>query len=257
MLTLADTKYFKVGGTGIVPLNIDIVSNPSTYLKFAVEDLNEILGERSLINALSNAKRALHFQLEILSKALGYNRQSISFPNLLEFCSKCGVVSPKILIKLNKKRNMMEHEYYVPTKEEAEDFTDIVELFLSATNYIIRHFPTDIELYDIRNYPEGLFQPSIEFTLQPYTGRLDIKYRYFNFPYDKLQDYIAVEKKKIEHKIAEKSQVGEEIELRENVDQIACKYVNQQHFKNTTYTFTVKDSSQYFEWVSFIMREYL
>lgn len=257
MLTLADTKYFKIGGSGVVPLKIDMVLEPSAYLHFAVEDLNECTGKRSLINALSNAKRALHFQLEILSKALGYNCRIKSFPNLIEFCGKCGVVSPKVLSKLNKKRNMMEHEYCVPNKEEVEDFTDIVELFLSATNYIIKHFPTDIEFYDIRHYPDGLFKSSIDFTLQPYTGSIEIEYGHFDFPYEKVQDYLVTEKGKLKQIIDEKDQMGKQVELRQSLEQLACKYINQQHFKRTTFTFTVKDGTQYFEWMSFLMKEYL
>jgi len=44
-----------------------------------------------------------------------------------------GVVAPKVLERLNKIRNRIEHDYYCPTIEEANDFIDVVELFPYAT----------------------------------------------------------------------------------------------------------------------------
>jgi hypothetical protein len=104
---------------------------------------------RSNINALSNAKRSLHLQVELLAKAFGFEklpkRESQGFPTKLEFCRRCGLTAPKVLRKLNSIRNLAEHEYYVPNRAEVEDFIDVVELFIYATERFLKHFPTDLE----------------------------------------------------------------------------------------------------------------
>ncbi|MGE8069255.1 hypothetical protein [Pseudomonas sp. NPDC089569] len=52
-------------------LEFDGVISPQQYLDFAKRDINEMDGLRSLANAVSNAKRSLHLQSELLSDALG------------------------------------------------------------------------------------------------------------------------------------------------------------------------------------------
>ena len=123
---------------------------PKTYLEFANTDVKSTDEPRCFVNALSNAKRALHFQIEILTDAFGIsytvkNTKYISFPERLKFCSKCGIVSPRILAKLNKVRNEVEHDYYLPSRDEVEDYIDIVELFLAATDRFFYQFPNDVE----------------------------------------------------------------------------------------------------------------
>ena len=124
------------------PIEIIVNSTPRTYFNFAIEDLHAI-SERSLVNSFSNAKRCLHFQIDLLSKALvvqkvkGYRS---TFPEKLDFCKKSGLVGTKILYKLNKIRNVMEHEYYIPQQDEVENFIDVVELFLAATGRFIKNF---------------------------------------------------------------------------------------------------------------------
>lgn len=123
---------------------------PKSYLEFANMDIMSSDEPRCLVNALSNAKRALHFQIELLTDAFGISHtvkktKYVSFPERLKFCSKCGIVSPRILAKLNKVRNEVEHDYYLPARDEVEDYIDIVELFLAATDRFFYQFPSDIE----------------------------------------------------------------------------------------------------------------
>ncbi|MER2498864.1 hypothetical protein ABS858_22540 [Vibrio neptunius] len=131
---------------------------------------------RTLVNALSNAKRALHLQVETIAKSLGFVQQKRGFPNFhayLGFCEKCGVVTPRILKKLNTVRNAVEHEYYIPTESETEDFIDVVELFLAATDKFIYQFPVDLE------WLPGKVDESIKFDiryvkLKPNSGTLTL-----------------------------------------------------------------------------------
>ena len=56
------------------------------------------------------------------------------FPQKIDFLNKVGVISPRILTKINKKRNLLEHEYRNPTEEEVEDALDVAILFINYTN---------------------------------------------------------------------------------------------------------------------------
>jgi len=113
---------------------------PEKFLSFAKSDLKQKL-KRGSINALSNVKRAIDCQLDSLLIVLGFykkaKKENWNFPYKLEFLNKIGIIAPSILRKINKQRNLLEHEYRFPKKEEVEDAIDITDLFLTATNKFI------------------------------------------------------------------------------------------------------------------------
>lgn len=115
----------------------------STYFDYAKEDMEEGCSERNLVNAVSNAKRALHYQVDALSKAYGYEliKKNNSFPAKLEYLGKCGIAAQGIVRRVNKFRNSIEHDYYLPSKEETEEYLDIVELYLMATHKAATDYP--------------------------------------------------------------------------------------------------------------------
>lgn len=127
-------------------LEFDGAVSPELYLNFAKRDFSESDGLRSLTNAISNAKRSLHLQSELLSDALGIKsitpRGQISFPKRIGFLRDCGVVGGTILNKLNSIRNTVEHDYIVPDAIVVQDFIDVVELFVAASERLIRSFPS-------------------------------------------------------------------------------------------------------------------
>ncbi|HEV7518281.1 MAG TPA: hypothetical protein VGR07_18440, partial [Thermoanaerobaculia bacterium] len=43
------------------------------------------------------------------------------------------VVAPRVLFKINRHRNEMEHQYICPSHEDVADFVDVVALFIEAT----------------------------------------------------------------------------------------------------------------------------
>lgn len=122
--------------------------NQNDYLKFAEHDLNDGQTHRHLINAVSNAKRALHMEVETLSNAYGVTaalKKYSSFPQRLSFLSNAGFFAkPRLLAKLNKLRNVVEHEYYVPKLEDAENFVDIVDLFVNAMQKHRQRYPDEV-----------------------------------------------------------------------------------------------------------------
>jgi len=112
--------------------------NPSSYdyLHFAKQDLQDGKAQRNLVNSISNAKRALHLRLEDL--CLGFGSRDLTklkrFPALLGYVQSCGVIAPNVLNRLNRLRNEVEHDYYVPEIGDIENFVDVTELFLTATD---------------------------------------------------------------------------------------------------------------------------
>lgn len=150
MLDPKDYNECNFSSVTTIRLPISEESNPRTYLGYAQADLNEPISGRTRINSLSNAKRSLHFQVDILSEAFGIAHsklgRKLTFPQKLEFCVKCGVIGPRILGKINRLRNAVEHDYYLPTLDESQDFVDVVELFLHGTDSYIKQFPEHLEL---------------------------------------------------------------------------------------------------------------
>lgn len=126
--------------------------NQNNYLEFAESDLADGPGTRHLINAVSNAKRALHMEVETLSDEYGYSivgKKFNSFRLRLEFLSTAGFFQkPRLLAKLNKLRNVVEHDYYIPTVDEAENFVDVVGLFIDAMKRHRQRRPCEVEMFN-------------------------------------------------------------------------------------------------------------
>lgn len=123
-------------------------------LDFAIADLKDgdvaaSASPRHLVNALSNAKKALHLRLEDV--CLGFGCGSLksvkSFPKLIAYARNCGVVAPRVLERLNSRRNMVEHEFDVPKKEDVENLVDVVQLFLAVTDRWEFRMPVHVDYY--------------------------------------------------------------------------------------------------------------
>jgi hypothetical protein len=135
--------YYFIAERPLDCLEFDSKYLPFEYLEFARQDLATSGDARNTINAVGNAKRALHLQVETICSGYGYKAKSKDFPPKLTFLRDIGIVAPKVIEKLNKIRNQIEHDYYCPTVDEANDFIDVVELFLYATLSFIAVFPDE------------------------------------------------------------------------------------------------------------------
>ncbi|MCQ3946826.1 MAG: hypothetical protein DPW21_09030 [Anaerolineae bacterium] len=161
-------------------LEFDSERTPFDYLEFARKDLEGEGETRNIINAVGNAKRALHLQVDTICTAYGYKSKSRDFPPKLIFLRDLGIVAPKVIEKINKTRNRIEHDYYVPTIEEAYDFIDIVELFLYATFAFVAVFPNETLLligdgnneYEVEE--ETGLPMYIKFTVEKNKGKLSL-----------------------------------------------------------------------------------
>src|SRR5215469_1771455 len=104
------------------------------YLQFAARDLEDA-SERGAVNALGNIKRALHQTVDTLLQGYGLlaRNRRLSFPRKLELIDTAGLFSLSILKTLNNERNLVEHDYRVPTHARAKEALDVVRLWLLAT----------------------------------------------------------------------------------------------------------------------------
>ncbi len=125
------------------------------YLKFAEEDLKED-SERGRVNALSNAKRSLDARIESILIGFGFHRtakaENWKMPKKLAFLTNLGILAPRVLTKLNRTRNLIEHEFHCPTREQVEDFVDVVALFNESTKVYLNHLPNQAEVCDESDY---------------------------------------------------------------------------------------------------------
>lgn len=111
---------------------------PADYLNFARRDIVE--GDtRALANTLTNIKRAVDCQLDVILEMYGLLKLSVnekwSFPRKIEVIRKIGVVSPNILKLINSRRNQLEHYHKKPRKREVVEFLDIAELFVELFKF--------------------------------------------------------------------------------------------------------------------------
>jgi hypothetical protein len=110
----------------------------SEYLRFAETDVQSN-DRRGAVNALANAKRALECQIDSL--IIAFEMANIAsrwrFPAKVEALGKIGLVAPRILAKVNRHRNEMEHKYICPPLEVVRDFVDVVALFIESTKFHI------------------------------------------------------------------------------------------------------------------------
>lgn len=125
------------------------IIKPDDFFSYAEKDLENNY-DHNLINSLSNAKRALDCQVDSLLVAFGYysytKKKTMSFPKKIEIIKDVGILAPRILLKINKARNLMEHHYMKPTREQVEDFVDVVALFIASTDKFLYNFNNFLEI---------------------------------------------------------------------------------------------------------------
>lgn len=115
--------------------------SPDEFIGFAKMDIAQ--GDKhGLVNAMSNAKRAIECQADVtLDSLAGVELKRRNLPHKLQLLQEMGVVAPRILERVNSLRNLLEHEYELPEKAKAEEAVDIAELFVAACLKPLRAFP--------------------------------------------------------------------------------------------------------------------
>lgn len=266
-MKLEDFENFEIDAESPSNLSIPSGPQPRTYLSFANQDLNEPDSDRSRINSVSNAKRALHLQTDIISEGLGFhllskNGRKSSFPTKLNFCASCSIISPRILTKLNRLRNSVEHDYYIPMRGEAEDFADIVELFLGATDFVLKQFPSDIDLSAPDDFSElGLTTNSLHIEMEPSSGIINVDAWKLTNSTDEIRSLVAAETVVIKangkcNESSNKTDKSPEEEIIRVAYSQALKRIREEGKVETmNKSISIADLQEFQSWVTFIFRK--
>lgn len=142
-----EDTYWSSRGHKCIEIPFDI--SAEDYIQYADEDFKG-KDTHSLVNALSNAKRALDCRIDALLIAFGVyekaKKDKWGVPRKIEEITEYGIIAPRVLKKINSVRNLVEHEFIKPDVEQVSDFIDIASLFLASTEKYIYDFPDDAEL---------------------------------------------------------------------------------------------------------------
>jgi hypothetical protein len=135
-------------GSSITPVELPWELSADDYLKFAQRDFEEE-STRGDVNAMGNAKRALHARIDAILFTTGFWERAQSkrwnFDSKAELLAEIYVVAPGVLRRVNQLRNTVEHEYSAPAnRDRLEDFIDSIVLFLYGTMRSATHRYEDV-----------------------------------------------------------------------------------------------------------------
>lgn len=128
------------------PLKYRTPIRPGEYLQFAAADL-ENGTVHGLVNALSNAKRAIDCQVTSILHGLGLSKSG-NFPAKVGRLQRLGLLAPRIVSKVIRVRNLLEHEFQKPAQSEAEDAVDVATLFIEATRRVFQSYVNSFYVAD-------------------------------------------------------------------------------------------------------------
>jgi hypothetical protein len=108
-------------------------------------------------DAVANAKRGIDCQIEAVIETLGLQAGG-SFSSRVAAIRKLGLVAPRILEKINKLRNSIEHDFINPSREQAEMAVDTALLFVELTHRVFRQMVLQCAIYD----PTPIMKPWVD-----------------------------------------------------------------------------------------------
>lgn len=121
-----------------IPFDLDAYD----FRNFAKEELKNEMSDKNIVNTLSNIKRSIDCRIDSIYFVYGLkdkiDNENWNFPRKKKFLEETGIVAPSILRKINKKRNYLEHDFELPSKEEVIDFLDVCNLFLNYTDLFVK-----------------------------------------------------------------------------------------------------------------------
>ncbi|MBI6707074.1 hypothetical protein YA0599_02420 [Pseudomonas syringae] len=122
----------------------ELKTSPVEFLTLAEGDF-ERGGLAALVNATTNAKRAIVCQFDQLLISFGYSSLRWNVPKKIERLRALGLLAPSLLRKVVDIRNILEHEYATPELEKVEDALDIASLFVMSASAMFIPFDDVLE----------------------------------------------------------------------------------------------------------------
>jgi len=143
--------------------------DPYEYLNFAKSDIstNDI---RGAINGLGNAKKAIHLIIKCFFEILGLEKiyKKSDFPTKINIIKSLEAFPTNIILSLNKKRNLIEHNYKSIHPKEVIDFIDVTEMFVRLCHPFLKYMVIGIRV-GIKEDERDLF-----WILDPKKSRVNI-----------------------------------------------------------------------------------
>lgn len=131
---MADWDQITIDPKSFMQLKHTTPITPKEYLAFADKDL--LLGTtHGLINAISNAKRAINCQITSLLTVLGIENTGDIQSKLQRF-EDIGLLAPRVSNNIYKLESLLENQFCKPSKKEVEDAINIATLFVDTTDKI-------------------------------------------------------------------------------------------------------------------------
>lgn len=131
-----DLSVLQIKESGSEDIEVPFEFSSKDFLDFASEDLKG-KSTRDTVNALGNIKRSIDCLVDSLLFVINFLEDSKgerwTFPEKMSFLGEIGIITPYILGKINSMRNLLEHEFKEPIREEVDTAYDVAILFYYAT----------------------------------------------------------------------------------------------------------------------------
>lgn len=150
--------------------------NPEDFLEQAEKDF-EAGGAATLLNSITNAKRAIRCQVDKILFCFGYDAAKMKITKKKELLNKIGIITPRILKRVDSVRNLLEHEYTNPSLQEVEDSLDLAALFIESSNRSISPFGAHFIIAKVGEYidePFNLYKNQLSFDFDNEKKHFDV-----------------------------------------------------------------------------------
>ncbi|MDA3879485.1 MAG: hypothetical protein PF436_03775 [Prolixibacteraceae bacterium] len=155
----------------------DFELKPRDFLRLSKKDFKTD-SDGGLINALTNAKRAIDCQIDTSFNIFGISYDNISMssedlvklvnidasdlPFKLKLVRALDFAPSGVISNIRTLRNKLEHYYKKPEKNEVDSAIELAELFILSVENRIRFIEENLSLTDRKNYIEyGVYNSSV------------------------------------------------------------------------------------------------
>jgi len=213
------------------------------HLRFAMESLESTeVGEKERANAISWAKKAVDSRMGFLLSTLGINPAPLRFPDRVQRCNQAGMLAPRILTKLNRLRNQVEHESHDPDLVDVENFVDIAGLFVFGTQWFVRRFPKQVDFeprFGEQPFSDW-FEPFVSVAMPPRGGILQFRARLFSCDPNSIPEEVI-------HELADS--------VPELEHEFVCLEPLHPYLWRLDYSIE-RDDPEYWDWVRFLLHRF-
>jgi hypothetical protein len=159
---LGDTDDLWLGLRSETDIDTPFQLIPNDFLEFAKIDLASHYNHH-FINAISNIKRAIDCQIDslMIAFALSEKLKKRNFPEKCSLLRSVGLISPEILEKINRTRNLLEHEYQKPGEVEVRDAYDVAALFLDSSGKFLTNAVAEFQV--MNNARDDSFRIALDY----------------------------------------------------------------------------------------------